>query len=165
MSPAHLMPTATSPSLAQELWTTLPSTLITIGAQAFYHCEKLNSDIIIPASVTLIDNEAFKRCYLIDNIYCYPNPAELTWTGASNWSGNAVPPAGSNVYIEANVIIPSGYTANVGQIAIAAGNTITIADRGQLKASNSVTATVNKSISGWTVNQSQGAKRLIAGIS
>jgi beta-galactosidase len=69
------------------------------------------------------------------------------WNKVSNWSGNAVPTAVSNVRIEANATIPANYIARVGEISINDGATLTIADGGQLKHSNAgVVATVQKHI-------------------
>ena len=69
------------------------------------------------------------------------------WNKVSNWSGNAVPTAVSNVRIEANATIPAKYVARVKEISINEGATLTIADGGQLKHSNAgVVATVQKHI-------------------
>ena len=76
------------------------------------------------------------------------------WDVAANWSGNAVPATVSNVRIEANATIPANLVAHVGEISIDQGATLTIADGGQLIHSNEgVTATVQKSISAYTVSQ------------
>ena len=70
------------------------------------------------------------------------------WNVASNWSGNTVPTAGSDVAIVANATVPSGYTANAGDITLY--GTLTIADGGQLIHNNAdVVATVKKDITGY----------------
>lgn len=79
------------------------------------------------------------------------------WNVAANWSGNAVPADGSDVVIMANTTVPSGYTANAGNIDLFYG-TLTITDGGQLYHNNEgVNATVEKNISAYTVIQNQGA--------
>jgi hypothetical protein len=35
--------------------------------------------VTIPNRVTSIGNEAFFRCTSVNDVYCYPNPANLTW--------------------------------------------------------------------------------------
>lgn len=73
------------------------------------------------------------------------------WNVAANWSGNAVPDDGSDVVIMANATVPSGCTANAENIDLYGGS-LTIEDGGQLIHSNEgVTATVEKSISAYTV--------------
>ena len=79
------------------------------------------------------------------------------WNKVSNWSGNAVPTAVSNVRIAANATIPANYVAHVEDISINEGATLTIADGGQLKHSNEgVTATVQKNIVPYTIEQTTG---------
>ena len=79
------------------------------------------------------------------------------WNEVSKWSNNVVPTVGSNVEIAANATIPAGYVAHVDEISINEGKTLTIKDGGQLLHSNEhVTATVEKSISPWTVESGQG---------
>ena len=72
------------------------------------------------------------------------------WNVAANWNTNAVPAAGSNVVIAANAIVPDEYVADAGSVFVEAGNTLTIADGGQLKHNNAgVTATVKKNVTGY----------------
>ena len=54
------------------------------------------------------------------------------WNDGSNWDTGVVPPAGSDVVIMANAIIPTGYTAVVNEVSIDGGS-ITVADGGQLR--------------------------------
>ena len=76
------------------------------------------------------------------------------WNKVSNWSGNAVPTAVSNVRIAANATIPANYVARVKEININDGATLTIADGGQLYHDNEgVTATVQKNIVPYTIEQ------------
>jgi hypothetical protein len=54
------------------------------------------------------------------------------WNNGGCWSIGAVPPAGSDVIIRANAIVPSGYVAVADTVTIDGGS-ITVADGGQLR--------------------------------
>lgn len=56
----------------------IPNGVRTIGDHAFANCYGLKK-VTIPASVTMIDEEAFYNCTAVEDVYCYPNPANLTW--------------------------------------------------------------------------------------
>lgn len=56
----------------------IPNGVTTIGDHAFANCSGLKK-VTIPASVTMIDEDAFYTCTAVDDVYCYPNPANLTW--------------------------------------------------------------------------------------
>ncbi len=72
------------------------------------------------------------------------------WNVASNWQGNAVPAAGSDVIIAANVTVPASYVADAGTITFENSPTITVADGGQLKTTSSgIQATMQKTITGY----------------
>ena len=71
------------------------------------------------------------------------------WNVAANWNTGAVPAAGSDVVIAANVIVPDECVADAGNVFIEEGNTLTIADGGQLKHSNEVQGTIQKFITGY----------------
>lgn len=71
------------------------------------------------------------------------------WNVAANWNTSAVPAAGSDVVIAANVIVPDECVADAGNVFIEEGNTLTIADGGQLKHSNEVQGTIQKFITGY----------------
>lgn len=71
------------------------------------------------------------------------------WNVAANWNTGAVPAAGSDVVIAANVIVPDEYVADAGNVFVEKGNTLTIADGGQLKHSNEVQGTIQKFITGY----------------
>ena len=81
---------------------------------------------------------------------------EGNWNEASNWSVNAVPTAGCDVDILANATVPSGCTANVGNVTLYGGSTLTIADGGQLVSNSAVNATVEKDITAYTITQTSG---------
>ncbi len=57
---------------------TIPDSVTSIGNKAFKNCESLTS-ITIPDSVTSIGKDAFFGCTNITDVYCYANPANLTW--------------------------------------------------------------------------------------
>ena len=54
------------------------------------------------------------------------------WNDGSHWSAGSVPPAGSNVIIQANATVPAGYIAEANAVTLDGGS-ITVADGGQLK--------------------------------
>ncbi len=56
----------------------IPAGVTSFGKEAFYECQKLES-ITIPAGVTSIGADAFKECTSIMDVYCYADPANLTW--------------------------------------------------------------------------------------
>ena len=73
------------------------------------------------------------------------------WNVASSWKNNVVPAEGEDVTINANAIIPAGYTANAGSITIGENGSLTIKDGGQLIHTNEgVVATMEKEITGYT---------------
>ncbi len=79
------------------------------------------------------------------------------WNEAANWSGNAVPAAGSDVAIVANAKVPSNYTADADNIDVY--GSLTIADGGQLKHSNAIHGTIQKFVEGYgpeNANTNQG---------
>lgn len=77
--------------------------------------------------------------------------ASGNWNVAANWNTGAVPAAGSDVVIAANVIVPDEYVADAGNVFIEEGNTLTIADGGQLYHTNAgVMATVEKTITAYS---------------
>ena len=95
--------------------------------------------------------------------YCYTSTMPYTfkangnWNDGSNWLSGFMPHEGNDVAVKANATIPADCCANVGNIDMQDGGTITIADGGQLIHSNEgVTATMQKNISKYTVSQTSG---------
>ena len=57
---------------------TIGDGVTSIGYSAFSSCSGLTS-VTIPNSVTSIYADAFMYCTSVTDVYCYPNPANLTW--------------------------------------------------------------------------------------
>ena len=76
------------------------------------------------------------------------------WNDDDNWS-KTTPSETQDVLIQKDVTIPTGYTANAASITLDGGS-LTIEDGGQLIASNSVAATVKKSIADPTKDGDYG---------
>jgi len=76
---------------------------------------------------------------------------EGNWDVAGNWEGG-IPSIENNAIIRANVTIDNGTVATAKKITFEGSTTptLTINDGGQLKTDNYVTATVKKSITGYT---------------
>ena len=62
---------------------TLPNSLTTIGENAFEECDGLKT-IIFGSGLTTIAADAFRSCALVDDIYCYADPNNLTWATTEN---------------------------------------------------------------------------------
>ncbi len=96
-------------------------------------------------------------CTTINN---FTNTNGNNWNTNGNWSWGAVPTTEPAVTISAACTIPSGTTANVNNIIIADGGSLTIANGGQLITANPVTATVQKTINAptgtWGQNDNTG---------
>jgi len=118
-------------------------------------------DVIKVEGTTIVNGKKISDTFTFTN---FSNDNVFTtngnWNEADNWSGPIVPANGSDVVIMAKATVPSGYTANAGNIDLY-GGTLTIADGGQLYHSNEgVMATVQKTIAarstvdnvnkGWT---------------
>lgn len=84
--------------------------------------------------------------------YCFASTMPYTfkangnWNDGSKWFAGYMPHEGKDVDVKARATIPEDYTARVGNIDMQDGGSLTIADGGQLFATNSVPATVEKSI-------------------
>ena len=76
---------------------------------------------------TLDDPSGIPAGWTVESIDVFTTDGN--WDVAANWSANAVPTDGSDVAIMANATIPSGCTANAGDITLYDG-TLTIADNG-----------------------------------
>ena len=65
----------------------MPSGLKSIRYISFEGCSSLTS-VTIPASVTTIENDVFNGCTAMTDVYCYADPAALTWIeGRSDFMG------------------------------------------------------------------------------
>ena len=56
----------------------IPNSVTSIGKHVFWGCSGLTS-VTIPNSVTNIGSDAFYKCTEVTDVYCYANPAGLTW--------------------------------------------------------------------------------------
>ena len=68
------------------------------------------------------------------------------WNDGSNWLDGVVPSAGSNVFILADAVIPSGYTVEADGVYIYDKASLLIKDGGQLVCYNDVWITMEKDI-------------------
>lgn len=58
----------------------IPNSVTTIGKMAFAMCESLET-LTLGGGLTEIGNWAFAWCPNVTDVYCYANPADLTWDG------------------------------------------------------------------------------------
>ena len=146
-----------------------------IGDTQSYHTGQVTL-IVPPGTVKTYRNSSFTNAalgwttadgwgyfnHIIPNTdYVFVNDGD--WNDAANWLLGAVPAAGENVYIAADVIIPNGYRASVNAIDIADGANLTIADGGQLFTNILVEAIVEKQFSAALVwEDGNGGWQLIA---
>ena len=84
---------------------------------------------------------------LADNVKIFVTEGD--WNEAGNWMDGLTPTLNDNAQLQANATITGLATA--GNITIASGKTLTIADGGQLQHNNSstITATVKKNVTGY----------------
>ncbi len=78
---------------------TIPASVTAIGKEAFYHCSGMAS-VTIGSGVTSIGCDAFLGCSSVYNVYCYADPAALTWiiNSPKNFQGN-VPPDRTHCHV------------------------------------------------------------------
>ena len=98
-------------------------------------------------------------------VNCSPFPTFITdgnWNDANLWNTGMVPPAGSDVVIQANVTVPAGYIAVANEVTLDGGS-ITVADGGQLKHNTlDLMVTMKKNIAGYDDANSQNNYYLLA---
>lgn len=58
----------------------IPNSVTTIGEMAFAECESLET-LTLGSGLTEIGEWAFAMCSNVTDVYCYANPADLTWDG------------------------------------------------------------------------------------
>ena len=110
--------------------------------------------------VIMVSGETANDTFTFTNNRTAVFTTDGNWNTVSNWSDNVVPTTGSHVEIAAKATIPADYVAHVEEISINEGATLTIADGGQLKHCNEgVTATVQKTIVPYTIEQSNGEEK------
>jgi len=87
--------------------------------------------------------------YMVDCSLQYVFLTNGNWNNDGCWSTGTVPPAGSDVIIQANVTVPAGYLAVANAVTINGGS-ITVADGGQLKHNTQgLEVTMKKNIVGY----------------
>ena len=95
--------------------------------------------------------------YCNESTVPYTFNANGNWNDGSKWFAGYMPHEGKDVDVKARATIPNNCIANVGNIDMQDGGTITIADGGQLIHNNAgVIATVQKNIAKYTVPQTSG---------
>lgn len=72
--------------------------------------------------------------------------ADGNWNDADNWNIGQVPDSDEEVFIEAQAVVPAGYTAQVKNANVNDGGSITIEDGGQFMTENTVKVAVQKNI-------------------
>ena len=87
--------------------------------------------------------------YMVDCTPPYTFLTEGNWNNDGCWSTGTVPPAGSDVIIQANVTVPAGCLAVANAVTLDGGS-ITVADGGQLKHNTpGLEVTMKKNIVGY----------------
>ena len=88
--------------------------------------------------------------YIVDCPKQYVFLTNGNWNNGSHWNTGSVPPAGSNVIIQADVTVPEGYLAVANAVTLDSGS-ITVADGGQLKHNTQgLEVTMKKNIEPYT---------------
>ena len=83
-------------------------------------------------------------------VYCFTSAGN--WSESAKWAPSGAPASTNFVYINAACTIPNEVIASAQKIILGNSGSITIADGGQLICSNSVAATVKKSIANANAN-------------
>ena len=100
--------------------------------------------------------------YMVDCTQQYIFLTNGNWNNGSCWNTGTVPPAGSDVIIQANVTVPAGYLAVANEVNLDGGS-ITVADGGQLKHNTlDLMVTMKKNIAGYDDANSQNNYYLLA---
>ncbi len=87
--------------------------------------------------------------YMVDCSQHYVFLTNGNWNNGSCWNTGTVPPAGSDVIIQANATVPVGYLAVANAVSLDGGS-ITVADGGQLKHNTQgLEVTMKKNIVGY----------------
>ncbi len=60
----------------------VPQNLVSIGNAAFYQCSALTT-LTLPGTVASIGSDVFMSCDGITDVYCRPDPANLSWADAT----------------------------------------------------------------------------------
>lgn len=92
---------------------------------------------------------------IYSQVLSFTTLSPIYWNEDDSWDSGDVPESTDNVTINKDITIPSGYVAQANVITIDGGS-LTIEDGGQLIASNSVAATVKKTITDPTKAEDYG---------
>lgn len=120
----------------------LPDSVTTIGRAAFRDCSYLDG-LTIPAGVTFIGEDAFKDVGNLFDVYCYADPAALTWD--DGYYDDFLPSKRTKIHVSGDWL--SAYTAKFSSTVYAqfvgdlVDYTITIqdCDHGTVTADDSAT--------------------------
>ena len=100
--------------------------------------------------------------YMVDCPETFIFLTDGNWNDGSHWNTGTVPPASSDVIIQANVTVPAGYLAVANAVSLDGGS-ITVADGGQLKHNTlDLMVTMKKNIAGYDDANSQNNYYLLA---
>ncbi len=123
--------------------------------ECFYTVTDINGNVVFTGSNAMSEPVSFTPdCTPIFNVEGY-------WNDGNNWNIGVVPQEGSDVIIQADAVIPAGYTAYTWNVVLEGGS-ITVKDGGQLIHSNEgVHATLEKHIEGFGTNDNKGGYYLL----
>ena len=107
----------------------------------------INGDEVFSGSGSNFDDGDELATYTVNCSYLFVSNGD--WNDPDNWRSGKVAPAGKNVTITADAVIPEGYVANARFVTLDGGS-ITVADGGQLKhSSTGLELTLQKNIVGY----------------
>ena len=111
-----------------------------------YTVTDINGNVIVTGQYSGFDTFT----HTVDCTRIYIFLTDGNWNDGSHWNTGFVPPAGADVIIQADAIVPAGYLANAGAVTLDGGS-ITVADGGQLRHNTiGLEVTMEKHISGYT---------------
>ena len=107
----------------------------------------INGDVVFSDEGTYYDDGELIATHTVNCSYLFVSDGD--WNDPDNWRSGKVAPAGKNVTVTADAVIPEGYVANARWVTLDGGS-ITVADGGQLKHSTTgLEVTLQKDIVGY----------------